>query len=144
MKKIALIIIVIALALTDINAQGPFFVNGKRAQFTAPKGITANSDFLFPTFDLQVKSYADTINVKASQLITYVKCDTVRGDGLVIISPASYVLPGAHLYLQVGNDTTGRTLTIKQGSYVLDTIPVGNGNVKRQYLYNGTKYEVFK
>lgn len=140
MKKVLFIISFLVAFVTTSIAQVQI-VSGKTAQFTPPKGITQNKTYLFPTFDLQTKLYADTMTATVNQLETWVKIDTLKGNGLLILAPQSHVLPGAKLWVQCGKDGTARTLTIKQGSYILDTLGVGNNNVKRFFVYNGTKYE---
>lgn len=117
--------------------------NGKRVLFTFPMGLTEHKTFLFPSFDLQNKTYTanDTINVH--QLYTYLKVDTLKGTYNVVLNVQPHVTPGATFYVQFGNNDTTRTAYIKQGTTYIDTVTVSGNKIKRWYLYNGYKYEKF-
>lgn len=140
MKKLLLFgLITVAIATMAVQMIG----NGKRVMFTFPVGLAENKTFLFPSFDLQNKTYTtnDTINVH--QLYTYLKTDTLKGTYNVVLNVQSHVTPGACFYVQFGKDTAVRTAYIKQGASNIDTVSVTGNNIKRWYLFNGTRFENF-
>lgn len=150
MKKLAFLFIAMAgmfLASETCSAQGGTGMSDNKVwvRFKYPKGNTTERSYMFPTFETQAKTYDnDTTVVNVQLLETWVTMGSIAGASLIIINPSDYVLPGAKVWLQLGNDGSNRTVYIKQGSYALDTVSVGNTNVKRQYVFNGTKFEVVK
>lgn len=141
MKKILIVTTMLALAVTATFAQGPFFISGKKAQFTTPKGITVNRDYTFPTFaNSELEYNNDTVTLEVKELETYVDFDSVSATSWLLLSPKTYITAGAKVYLHAESDGTPRTLYVKQGSYVVDTIVLGVNHTQRTYIYNGTKF----
>lgn len=142
MKKF-LFLAAITLALSVSYAQSPFIVSGKKAQFTAPRGITANANYLFPTFKTTNTVYADdTTSVTITDLETYLTIDSISQTSWLLITNASYILPGAKIFLHAEWDGTApRTLYIKRGSAVIDTLVVADYTTDRTYVWNGSTWK---
>lgn len=104
--------------------------------------ISANESYMFPSTDVQEKNYDnDTITVTVTQLETFVDLDSISGTTYVILSPSSYVLAGAKVFLHAEWDgTSASTVYVKQGSTVVDTIIVGDYRVDVEYVHNGTSF----
>lgn len=127
MKKIiALTIGFLAIALTATSQN--LYYGGKNVKLIFPRGTDSTHSYTFPTFEeKQTVGWDDTLAVSVTDLETYINSDSLAGNTLVNISLNSYVLPGAKLYLKLASTATDtiRTITVKQGSTVIDTFYCG-------------------
>lgn len=141
MKKI--LIALVAFVTVNTSDAQVFMVSGKKAEFTAPKGITANNQYLFPTFKAENTVYADdTTSLTVKNLETYVTIDSISQTSWLLLTNASYLLPGAKIYLHAESDGTGAYLLyIKKGSAVVDTVLVGDAKTDRSYVWNGSTWK---
>ncbi|HLP20064.1 MAG TPA: hypothetical protein VK174_07180, partial [Chitinophagales bacterium] len=88
MKKL-LSACLLALTITTAIAQNQVFYGGKTARLRVPV-LTTNRDYLFPSFDLQSKSYTnDTLTVTINELETEVHLDSIDAETWLLLSPGS-------------------------------------------------------
>lgn len=146
MKKYLICLFVfaaVAATNADANAQAGGITKGNKNQtWKFADSIPASTITLFPSFDYRTPSYTgDSVVVKASQSITYVKLDSMTANRRVTLAvPQSYFKGGEVLYLQAVSDAS-RSLIVQQHNYRYDTITV-NTRKKVQAVWNGSKWEI--
>lgn len=142
-KLIALFGLTFALLCAATNADAQVYYNGKNAKFTFPRGIDSNKVYTFPTYKYREQlSWDDTLAVSVTDLETYFSADSIANTSLVNISRNAYVYPGAKLYLKLSSTATDsiRTITVKDGSTIVDTLYVGRLTYAN-YFYNGYTFQ---
>jgi len=143
MKKIfaALLTLTIAMAALPNQATAQLYYNGKNVSFKFPRGVDSSRNYTFPTFKYRDLAYDDTLAISVTDLETYVNCDTMTDNAYAIITKSDYVYPGAKLLLKLASSRTDslRTVYVKQGTTVIDTILVGR-TAYRNYFYNGVTF----
>ncbi|HLP51992.1 MAG TPA: hypothetical protein VK154_13985 [Chitinophagales bacterium] len=139
MKKL-LSACLLALTITTAIAQNQVFYGGKTARLRVPV-LTTNRDYLFPSFDLQSKSYTnDTLTVTINELETEVHLDSIDAATWLLLSPGSRMTPGGKLYLHLSTTGAAQTVSVIQGAYAIDEIKAGSVATTVQYVFDGTKY----
>lgn len=127
---------------SETTAQALYY-NGKNVALKFPRGIDSSKVYTFPSFKYREPlSWDDTVAVSVTDLETYVTADSLAGNTLVNISRNAYVYAGAKLYLKLSSTATDtlRTVYVKDGSTVVDTITVGRLSY-RNYFYNGYTFQ---
>ena len=117
------------------TAKADGYYNGKNVKQAFPRGVDSSRVTTDASYKYRDLAYDDTLLISVTDLQTYVKCDTMSGDAYAIVTVNAYVYPGAELWLRFGNNDTLRTVYLKQGATVIDTILVGDKNTTRSYLY---------
>ncbi len=144
MKKIFCALMVGLLTITSVNtAMADGYYNGKSVQHKFPRDIEASRTYTMASYKYRDLAYDDTLNVSVTDLETYVNCDSMTGNTYAIITVSDYVYAGAKLFLRFANNDTIRTVYVKKGSTVIDTVMVADKNTCRTYLYNGTSFIKF-
>ena len=146
MKKLLIASFIVALTIsTGIAQPTAYWYKNSGTNYKAKltmQPISANETSMFPTTEAQEKNYDnDTITVTVSQYETYVDLDSISATTWVILSPTSYVLAGAKIYLHAEWDgTSASTVYVKQGSVVVDTFVVSGYHTDIAYYHNGTSF----
>lgn len=136
-KSLVLTTLILVSCVQFLLAQPGLSNGGKKVEFTFPVGVTSNKTYLFPTFDLQSKSYASTVAVSVTQVYTYIDLATMSGNTTLTLTFSDYILPGAIIYIHTNKSGSNRTLTIQDAQELIDESVTISGETTLAYIYTG-------